>query len=62
MGSGLSDENFIQMLMGHYKVEELTLSIPTENSNSMKSSDQEVFPGFDLKGHQKVYMKHDDFA
>ena len=33
-----------------------------KNSNSMKSSSQEVFPGFDLAGHQKVYMKHDDFA
>ena len=33
-----------------------------KNSNSMKSSSQEVFPGFDLTGHQKVYMKHDDFA
>ena len=30
VGSGLSDENFIQMLISHYKVEELTLSIPSE--------------------------------
>ena len=30
VGSGLSDENFIQMLMSHYKVQELTLSIPSE--------------------------------